>query len=354
MARQRSKKRNPAKAPTRTGQRRQPQPPRPQPLPRHPEHGNQCFLSTACCDYADLLANPFEAQAVGIPREPGLPSQKYKTFARGTFSGSATAGSEAAIAFRPMAANDVYAIVTTTSAYESLDVPSNGDANSTSVTVSGPYTQAQIDTNGDVRVRIVACGVRIRYIGTNLNRGGTVTLLEHPQHAQLSGVLFADLKKYEKAEITVPDSQWITLTWQPIEAADYAYKATSTGALTGATLPLAITCSNPTSTAGANIYEYEYFCAVEAVGIDVVGKTVTTVDIDGQTQVVQALSSVKSNYAARDMLRKRQSPFRWVLSRLSGDVGRTIKAVASSSTVRNLAPAPIRAGMSLLSDLGVL
>lgn len=63
---------------------------------------------------------------------------------------------------------------------------------------NGPYSFPQFGTGaGQVQYRLVSAELRIKYTGTEEDRGGLVTSLEHPEHQSLVGFTLAQLQAYD-------------------------------------------------------------------------------------------------------------------------------------------------------------
>lgn len=63
---------------------------------------------------------------------------------------------------------------------------------------NGPYSFPQFGLGaGQVQYRLVSAELRIKYTGTEEDRGGLVTSLEHPEHQSLVGFTLAQLQAYD-------------------------------------------------------------------------------------------------------------------------------------------------------------
>lgn len=146
-------------------------------------------LSECAARYACAVGSPFSANAIGacVPSFPARPSYKVHSRITGTFSiGTAGIGY---IGVAPCVANDKKCIYYTSSAFSgsSLAVGATG---MTSITNgSNPYASSAFvpssQSTDAMTARIVSIGLRIRYTGTELNRGGLIYGLVHPNHGNL-------------------------------------------------------------------------------------------------------------------------------------------------------------------------
>lgn len=63
---------------------------------------------------------------------------------------------------------------------------------------NGPYSFPQFgDGVGKVQFRTVSAELRIKYTGTEEDRGGLVTILEHPEHQSIVGYTLAQMQAYD-------------------------------------------------------------------------------------------------------------------------------------------------------------
>jgi len=75
----------------------------------------------------------------------------------------------------------------------------------------------------NVQGRVVGCGARIRYVDTELNRGGTITALEHPNHHDWDDFVLNGIQAFDKATTQQVDRAWHPVTWQPISSTELQY-----------------------------------------------------------------------------------------------------------------------------------
>jgi hypothetical protein len=136
--------------------------------------------------YAAALVDPFDTPAGAcVPADLfPLPSSKTKTFIRGKFALGTTGFG--CIFARPVSANDAQSVVGTTAASVggSATLLSAFTNTTAQLATQVPYTTAQL-TEG-VGARVVACGLRIKYIGQLMSRNGVVLSYEDPDHRDIS------------------------------------------------------------------------------------------------------------------------------------------------------------------------
>lgn len=178
--------------------------------------------------YGASLANPFTGPMACIPDYPVLKSRRVRYFVRGSFNVSTTSG-VGGLVYTPegLVANDnpgVYfsaiANVNSTTPDPSLGTPNTP----LSATSNSEFTTSEIGSS--LSYRVVSSGVRIRYIGTELNRGGQVICLAAPNHETLSGFTEAQLLSYDFGTKLPVDRRWINLVYHPVDGNDLAFQAT--------------------------------------------------------------------------------------------------------------------------------
>lgn len=157
---------------------------------------------------------------------------------------------------------------------------------------NGDYTGANFGTSG-VQARLVSMGFRIRYAGTELNRGGRIVLLEDPEHSNRANTTLAQLLSYEKAKEHKVSNDWIVLCQTgPTLPAEYDY------------LPYNYTPTNAVdhymvaylrSAALNQVFDVEFFWNWEFTGQLVRGKTPSEADEQGVGVVLGAIKSMNDN-----------------------------------------------------------
>lgn len=175
------------------------------------------FLSMTPCaaKYALAIIDPWSASAQGacIPNKAARPSQKVTSFAR--FDVAIGTQGFGWVMFSPCLANNSFFARYTTSAYALTDAtaPDWAAAGSSSIGMSNlPYTNAQLNDSGAagsipaIQGRIVAFAASARYIGTELNRSGSVVCFSDPGHENVNGITYADILSRTEASFEIPNS----------------------------------------------------------------------------------------------------------------------------------------------------
>jgi len=165
--------------------------------------------------YANAIANPFAANAFGACIPVGNFRPSMKNHARAFFSVTIGANGLGYFAYSPCLANNTTSCFYTTGTYAgTIALP--GDTTAVGV-VTGqiptlPFSSVQLietDSPGsrnDVQGRIVSAGLKWRYTGTELNRGGTILAYSDPLHQTLESVSYSTLSSFTESAMTAPDS----------------------------------------------------------------------------------------------------------------------------------------------------
>jgi hypothetical protein len=140
------------------------------------------------------------------------------------------------------------------------------------------YTFAQYGVDTDLaNFRVVGCGLRARYIGNELNRGGQMVALHEPNHQTLFGKSLTGLTGYEQGRRFPIDRDWVLVTWIPLEQSEQDLKGTFVTAIQGN--PMGIIWQ---ANAGVSLdVEWECYAVLEISGRNIRGLTMSHVDAAG-------------------------------------------------------------------------
>jgi hypothetical protein len=141
--------------------------------------------------------------------------------------------------------------------------------------------------------------MRIRYRGTELNKGGSLTAMRHPDNETLVGKNTDDLRQYETCTVGMISRDWITVTYRPVRPGEFEYSpypvgdADSPGAGNGVqNFPLAFRIDGTTTTTGSGPQQFdvELVKFIEFIGsVDNITRTHT--DLQSMSLVRNALPS---------------------------------------------------------------
>ena len=161
-----------------------------------------------------------------------------------------------------------------------------------------PYTVAQVsDSTSTVQARMVACGVRVRYAGTEGGRSGTIVCYEEQDHQSLSGQSYLSSQQAPSSITSRPsgDGTWDgtvcssgPVSPQELEFTSKVYPNTSTETASSGYMVITI------SGLPADKYDFELFEHIEYIGSAVVAKTPSHADTDQYGKIVQSAKEISA------------------------------------------------------------
>lgn len=253
-------------------------------------------MSSCAAHYAAAIGAPFSPQAIGacVPTFPARPSYKVHSRITGTFYVGSNLGY---VAIAPTCTNNLASIYVTETNFSGTTLSAgavgvSAIANSSNAYANGAFIPANQQADGMVG-RIVSVGLRIRYIGTELERSGLIYGLVHPAHASLHSFTIPQLSSYRETIRRPVTRSWTTIVASAVNFDESVYPDVSdlismtaaphNQAQLEACFPFSggssVTSSNPTLGAfimafmvtgtQGNAYEYELITHQELVGIQV-------------------------------------------------------------------------------------
>ncbi len=109
-------------------------------------------------------------------------------------------------------------------AYTGTTIDGTAGVGKTAITNSrNAYAATDFGTNL-VQGRTVGVGLRVRYIGKEVDRGGKLLTVRHPQNTSLSGMnMSAILTDFSEVEPVPVTRQWSTVTYRPVSQNQITY-----------------------------------------------------------------------------------------------------------------------------------
>lgn len=292
---------------------------------------HQLRLSPCALAYARVQLDPFDASLKNnmpcIPDLLSVPSQKVSTLVRGGIT--VGTGGVGVLSVSPLN-NTVEGILaaSTTPAF------SGG-------TVVPAFNSAGMQTHNDIRLpwpdtatkpktRLVGCGVRIRYTGTELNRGGQIFGAVDPGFGTFTGNPVSEILTRPETVLHVVDRRWKTIAFRATDPEYTQYTEASYGLnKVGNNKIIFIIYGTP-----GNTFEFEIIRFFEAISSAVTGAlSVTNVtksdsDITGMSIIRDYASSILTSDAGQNALSGLQSYLKTAaISALSGIVPGTGPAI---------------------------
>jgi hypothetical protein len=254
----------------------------PKPKPKPKVGGPR--LSQCATDYARCLVNPFTGPLACVPNFPALKSRKFRVWAKGTLStGSAGIGflwQDPQLGIN----NDVDSVLYTTNTFPGNSFTVAGGGEVIGAATNSDYTSSQISASG-ITYRVVSSGIRVRYISTELNRGGQIVALSDTNHNSLIGRTIQDLDAEINSKRFPVNREWTTVTMRPVRDGDDEFGTNPAGAPTDAS-QIAWYQGIMIQSPGVDVdYEWESYTVYEAQGANVRGMTPSHVDPNGYASV---------------------------------------------------------------------
>lgn len=238
------------------------------------------LVSECTKDYAKVVNNPFDAKPSCVPWMPALDSGKYKVFVRGVLEKDPASGGHLSVCARPEIGNaspdNVWASNAT---YSDSRLLTSGSM-VTNYPFNGPF--AASDFGNGVRVRLASIGLRVRYVGAQLDMGGTVVGLVHPDRGTLSGMDTTALLSFDRTIRKPVSRQWTELRAAGFFASDFDFAVTDKpwGSSHFLGFLIQYNGSDPS-------FEFEFYANYEAVGSMVRDKTPSFSDPVGTPTVTR-------------------------------------------------------------------
>lgn len=242
-----------------------------------------------------VLLDPFGTPpGACIPTVPGIPSKKFQVFARGTMiCGSNGRGYIVVNPFSGVSSNTRFGYFSSSSGSVIPSISTDTNATNTQIFSNSPYAMP-FNTG---TAKLVACGIRVKYVGQITARAGMTYSEMSPGHQSLNAQTPALLGQDAKCFIKGVDDDWVNCLYLPTASADYneyqPYPAANTsldGTTSGNGL-IAIIVDG--AAAGAPFY-FEVFGHYEIMSPTIPDLTPTHADMTGLSAVQNLVGSVHS------------------------------------------------------------
>lgn len=278
-------------------------------------------------NYLQALTDPFGVWGNGtevcIPDEWSLPSFKLHTKLRGNVECGTTGFGFITVA--PFVGTNASPIIShSDSTYPANTVALNGSPGVTSVS-NGQLPFATVRP-----FRVVGTGLRVRYIGTELNRNGLVVLQNFPAPGDTPFTMtFQELASRPGAVVHPVDRRWKSLAFRGSREAQHDWANQNLPASSAGNLSMAIAFSTLASDPG--LFEYEYVSFYEFVSSNdniVPGVTHSDSDIQGIAAIRNYLSHLVNGEASAAIYR---TGVDYIYSYLTGASGAVLSSIMSKT-----------------------
>ena len=261
--------------------------------PRRAVRAPGVLLSECATKYARLLADPFVPNhSACLPIPPTFKSEKLTVAYKGTLE-TGTAG-YGFVGVRPshgLVSDSVVGWYSDAAFAGTAFDPSVGTGkNSFNGLGLTPYVTADIAPDAKkLQYRLVAAGLRVKYVGTELERGGTIVGMREPNNGDLTAKGPSSFLTYDQVHFMRPgegnDDGWVTCEWCPVTPLDYDYAT----ALSGDVYPMAFIVQS--ASAGTSVsYVFELYTHFEIIGSLARGKTESHDDVTAAKAIIAAKS----------------------------------------------------------------
>lgn len=233
------------------------------------------YISGCGLDYIKALMNPWSGVKACVPGLLPNFNQLATAYARGRMICGTSIGF-VAINPRSMCFNDIPGVVNTTAGYAPGFIDLNTPMPGVDLTTSNAtYANASVGSGADgLAYRVVGCGLRIRYVGKELDRGGQILAFHDPTHNSVQTRTYGQIDSEVQARRFTVKQRWTNVLYVPKLESEYAMSDTPIGAgqipgtITSATNSWYMIAIVQPAFAGAP-YEWEAFCSMEYQGKNV-------------------------------------------------------------------------------------
>jgi hypothetical protein len=264
-------------------------------------------LSSCARDYLRALIDPFNVtHSACVPTLPCENSQRFtaKIFGICESQTGATAGTPnfAYVALDPhaAAANDENAVFYSIATTQSASLMTDGATGGQTARSNSPYALLFFGrtVTASLKYRIVAAGIRIRYIGAEDTKGGRAFPCYPPDGLSVDALSQTDAETiYDLPSVSLARNQWVDCVWYP--ASDYSpdYLSAPDTDGPGINMGVYIDAAGPSLS-----FEFEAYVHLEFVGTLATGKSPMMSDVLGYQAVRNYLAS-RQNFPARNYRR---------------------------------------------------
>lgn len=201
----------------------------PQPIPsrnaRNRAMAKPNAVPPCTLDYYTALMDPFRTNlpSVCIPDLYDTPSQKVSSKIR-TLLATGTNGVGFAIVYPRVFVNTIAA-----KCYVSSSLYTGTTTNTNTVPGNNTLYDSQLPypNTAPRAARTVGCGVRIRYVGTNLNLGGRIVMARLPYITSADNLSTAELLAKPNAVSVLVSRQWQELSYIPQNSSENDYSSSA-------------------------------------------------------------------------------------------------------------------------------
>lgn len=243
--------------------------------------------------YANTVMNPFDTPSGAcVPVLPCLDSAKRKIFSRGI--GQVNSNGFGGVNCTTALCSDISTVQYTDGTGGGTTM---GSAN-TATALNNSELLATAFSDNTVQARVVGCGLRVRYVGKQIDMNGSVYALEEPSHLSTDALTVVQARGFDKVKSKPFNREWVVASWQPVLPAETAYSmnpyASPYAPASHTPLVILIQCQGMPS--GTTLpFEWEWFLHYEAIGSGARGKSSSHMAPIAGPMVMAALQKAPSS-----------------------------------------------------------
>jgi len=300
---------------------------------------NTSYSSFSQCtkDYANALIDPWTVtRPPCVPDNVTLPSFKFGARQRSTFViGTLGVGYVFVNPYLPYKDVDVTGFFTS-STYASADIEGGGVLGVVPFQNDSPFTKAEFGPLLN-QSRLVGCGLRARYTGTEISRSGQAISFRQPTNNDMfygGSVSESEILTFKETTTNPVDRQWHYAIYRPATPTDLAY-SNPTALTANFCLLIAVFGGQP-----GQSYEFDYVSWFEVVGSNLPNLTRSHADPIGMAAVSMAMPIVQPTRSPtntlRGFLKEMASGVNMAMSfmpQLPGEAGAVQHAVGNAAAI---------------------
>jgi hypothetical protein len=285
-------------------------------------------IAPATAQWINTLGNPFGNQlSSGVPDFPATLTRKFKCFVKGTADTGTTGFGFVVAEFLNAAASDVVCVRNSLSTYAGTTVDYTTGATVSNSLSNSDYVAADFgNTPTTLQYRIVGAGLKVRYTGTELNKGGQLIAFADPRHRSVFQRSISSIDGNDTSRRFAMNREWTTVLYRHVDTDDLDFTATLptvTPANTDSTFYTVVCFQAP---AGVSLsFEWEMHAHFEVVGRNIRGATPSYADPTG-------FAAVNAVTIFDDTLLPSQVPHKEYVNRVLLGTARYLAGHSSSAT----------------------
>jgi len=236
--------------------------------------------------YLTALVNPWAVKSPPcVPDAITLPSYKAGYYVRGRFTAGTLGDGFVTLDPYAMVAGNGDAVYYTGDAYPAtgINYSAGGVA---SVSSNSPYTAAQFQGAGPMRFRLVACGLKARYMGSEFQRAGRMIEYRTPTNNSVPESQFSDLLANRETTSAINDRKFHYVIWRPALPSDLAYGTLPDVPYQAQCVVLGVEGAQPGTS-----FEYDIMAHFEIIGDKTANLSVSHSDPHGMSLASSALAT---------------------------------------------------------------